>query len=255
MASARISPLILYLSLLCSAPALAAECSGQSGPQRVALLELYTSEGCSSCPPADRWLNSLEKRSFTSDKIIPIALHVDYWDYIGWKDRYASPTFSARQREQATLNRSNFVYTPQALLNGKDYRGWGNDSKFGDDISTINRSPAHADIRLTINTAQDRMKIKAVAHSPAKSVLYIALVENNLSSEVKAGENSGSKLNHDHVVRTWLGPVEVEEAGLDVQRSFTLNPDWNAKNMKAVAFVQNSSSGEVLQAIALKLCL
>jgi hypothetical protein len=254
MTIARISALIFSLSAWCALPVLAAECSVQSGAQRVALLELYTSEGCSSCPPADKWFSSLEKRGFTQDKVIPLALHVDYWDYIGWKDRFASPTFTARQHEQAVFNRSSFVYTPQATFNGRDYRGWGSDSKFGDDIAAINRSPARADIRLTIAPMQEKLTVKATAHSQSPSALYIALVENGLSSEVKAGENSGAKLNHDHVVRAWLGPFDVPPSGLDVQRDVNLKPEWNSKNMRAVAFVQNRSSGEALQAVALKFC-
>jgi hypothetical protein len=255
MTIVRISTLLFSLCAWCAVPVIAAECSVQSGPQRVALLDLYTSEGCSSCPPADRWLSSLEKHGFTPDKVIPIALHVDYWDYIGWKDRFARPTFTVRQREQATLNRSSFIYTPQAMLNGKDYRGWGSDSKLGDDIAAINRSPSHADIGLTITPVQDKLTVKATAKSPAGTALYIALVENGLSSEVMAGENSGARLNHDHVVRAWLGPFEVQPTGLDVQRDISLKPDWNTKNMGAVAFVQNRASGEILQTVALKLCL
>lgn len=255
MTFVRISTLLFSLCAWCATPVIAAECSVQSGPQRVALLELYTSEGCSSCPPADKWFSSLEKRGFTPDKVIPIALHVDYWDTIGWKDRFASPAHTDRQREQATLNRSSFVYTPQTMLNGRDYRGWGSDSKFGDDIAAINRSPSHADIALTITPMQDRLTVKTAAHSSSPAALYIVLVENGLSSEVKAGENSGAKLNHDHVVRAWLGPFDIQSSGLDLHRDIILKPDWNSKNMGAVVFVQNRTSSEALQAVALKLCL
>ncbi len=242
-----------FLAALFSTSVIAAECSVQSGAQRVALLELYTSEGCSSCPPTDKWVSSLEKHGYSSDKVIPIALHVDYWDYIGWKDRFADPAFTARQHAQATLDRSSFVYTPQVVLNGKDYRGYGSGSRFSDDVSEINHSPARANIALAVSHDTAQYSLKVNAHGPAKSVLYLALVENGLSSEVKAGENSGSKLYHDHVVRAWLGPFNVETSGLELQRSVAIKPEWKTINLRAVAFVQEAN-GEISQAVATPAC-
>ena len=100
----------------------AAQCTAQSGPGTAALVELYTSEGCSSCPPADRWLSTLS--SAPSSSVVPLALHVDYWDYIGWKDPYAKREFSLRQRKLTLLQRLALVYTPQVMLQGQDFRGW-----------------------------------------------------------------------------------------------------------------------------------
>ena len=112
---------LALLLVLPAAPALAAGCKAESGEKTVALVELYTSEGCSSCPPADRWLSALAERGFAPDRVVPLALHVDYWDYIGWKDPFAKALFSARQRELAAIARSRVVYTPQVVLAGKDY--------------------------------------------------------------------------------------------------------------------------------------
>ena len=106
-----------------------AECSVSSGTSRVALLELYTSEGCSSCPPADRWLSGLAAKGVNSERVVPLALHVDYWDYIGWRDRFAHPGFSERQRQMAVLGNSTLVYTPQVMLNGRDFRNWRNSGR------------------------------------------------------------------------------------------------------------------------------
>ncbi|HEY8084506.1 MAG TPA: DUF1223 domain-containing protein [Methylophilaceae bacterium] len=242
-----------FLAALFSTSVLAAECSVQSGAQRVALLELYTSEGCSSCPPTDKWVSSLEKHGYTSDKVIPIALHVDYWDYIGWKDRFADPTFTARQHAQAELDRSSFVYTPQVVLDGKDYRSYVSGSRFADDVNEINHSAARANIALTVTHDAGQYSLKVTAHGPAKSVLYLALVENGLSSDVKAGENSGTKLYHDHVVRAWLGPFFVEPSGLELQRNVAIKPEWKTANLRAVAFVQEAN-GEVSQAVATPAC-
>src|SRR5258708_33064840 len=100
------------------APASAAQCVARSGERTVALVELYTSEGCSSCPPADRWLSSIG-RTFPPDRVVPLALHVDYWDYIGWKDPYARREFSQRQRRLSPLQRRAVVYTPPGPVHGR----------------------------------------------------------------------------------------------------------------------------------------
>jgi len=102
----------------------AAECSAKSGTQSTPLLELYTSEGCSSCPPADKWMSSIAGSGFTADKVVPLAFHVDYWDYIGWKDRFGKAEYSNRQRQAAKHDFAAFVYTPQVMLNGTDFRDW-----------------------------------------------------------------------------------------------------------------------------------
>ena len=113
------------LSVSMNVATAAASCSAVSGEHTTALVELYTSEGCDSCPPADRWLSSLGGGGQVPRSIVPIALHVDYWDYIGWKDPYANREFSLRQRKLSQLQRLALVYTPQVVLQGHDFRGWG----------------------------------------------------------------------------------------------------------------------------------
>lgn len=249
---------MLLSAVLASASlvSLGAECSAKSGPQRVALLELYTSEGCSSCPPADRWLSTMAAQGYTPAQVVPLALHVDYWDYIGWQDRFARATFSARQRDMAKLGRAGFVYTPQVMVNGQDTPQWGS-SALADKIRALNRMPAQANIRLSLKQSATSMEINADADSTqgGEAALYVALYENGLSSDVKRGENSGAKLHHDYVVREWLGPIPLTPGkGADLKKKQSLPPDWNAKNMGAAAFVQNRTTGEVLQAMSMKLC-
>ena len=96
------------------------ECSAKSGAGTAALVELYTSEGCDSCPPADAWLRKLPAAGAGS--VVPLSFHVDYWDYIGWKDPFANPAFGARQRELAAVNRARIVYTPQVMLGARRSR-------------------------------------------------------------------------------------------------------------------------------------
>ena len=238
-------------------PALAVECTASSGVNKVALLELYTSEGCSSCPPADRWLSSITASGFSADKVVPLAFHVDYWDYIGWRDRYAKPEFSARQREIAKNSRTGFVYTPQATISGHDFRNWTNSQAFAEEITAINHSPAQANIRLTLNRDADNLAISVWAQAKRQehAVLYIALYENGLSTDVKAGENNGAQLHHDYVVRAWLGPFAVNAAQQTPwQQKLTLPAAWRTASMGAAAFVQSRDTGEVLQALALKMC-
>src|SRR3954469_25856231 len=114
--------LIALLAAVFAGVAHGEKCTARSGDKTAALVELYTSEGCDSCPPADRWLSSLGAQGYAPDRIVPIALHVDYWDYIGWKDPYAHAAHSARQRKMARLARAAMVYTPQVLLQGRDFR-------------------------------------------------------------------------------------------------------------------------------------
>jgi len=252
----RFSSLIygLALSPLICLPVVAAECTASSGPNRVALLELYTSEGCSSCPPADRWLSSV---TANPDRVVPLALHVDYWDYIGWKDRFAKTAFSARQREMAGFSRSGFVYTPQMMLNGQDFRSGYSNSRFEEQLKTINRTAPQAKIKLSVNQTADSVELSTTGQAARQSnpVLYVALYENELTSEVKAGENNGARLHHDYVVREWLGPYPIDDNSTTPwQQKIDLKPDWKTKNMGAAAFVQNHSTGEVLQAVALKFC-
>src|SRR5205814_1853552 len=140
--------LCIVLAALGSLEARAAACLARSGTQTAALVELYTSEGCSSCPPADRWLSNLA-RTYTPQRVIPLALHVDYWDYIGWKDPFARREFSQRQRRLSQLQRASFVYTPQVLVQGTDFRAWGR-PEFDRAIGRINARPARASLELQI---------------------------------------------------------------------------------------------------------
>jgi hypothetical protein len=248
-------------AMLVARPAAAAAplCSAQSGAQTVALVELYTSEGCDSCPPADRWLRTLPRDGVTPEQAVALSLHVDYWDYIGWKDPYAKPLFSARQQEANALIHSSVVYTPQVMLAGRDFRGW---SKGGlaAELKRINAQPARADIMLELRDAgAGRIEFGASAlakraEDRADAVLVLATYENGLSGAVHAGENKGATLRHDHVARTWSGPVALDAAG---RASVSLGAAPGAADRGktgAVAFVQNRKTGEVLQALALPYC-
>ena len=252
--------LLLCLGGVLAAPAQAAQCSAQSGAQTTALVELYTSEGCDSCPPADRWLSSLATRGYDTARVVPIALHVDYWDYIGWKDPYAKAAFSARQRKLAQVQRARIVYTPQVMLQGEDFRAW-HGAEFDRAVDRINARPASARIALRLDAdAKDAFRVEVEAVLAADSAtpdaqLYLASYENKLASEVSAGENRGHTLRHDFVVFEWVGPLAFERDGrLAERRVLPLLPRAVARNSGVVAFVQSRSTAKVLQAVMLPAC-
>lgn len=241
-------------------PAQAASCMARSTARTAALVELYTSEGCSSCPPADRWLSSLKAAARSRSDVVPLALHVDYWDYIGWKDPYAKRAFSTRQRAVAALQHSRFVYTPQVLLQGRDFRGWGSIA-FEQAVARINAQPARADISLAIERPDEGvLQIEASAWVPdpqrrAAAALYLAVYQNGLRSRVAAGENEGRTLAHDFVARDWVGPIEFAADGrARDKRSLALRPGAAASDAGVAAFVQDLDTGEVLQALQLPAC-
>ena len=237
-----------------------AECKAVSGPHTAALVELYTSEGCSSCPPADRWLSSLGGGDRVPARVVPLALHVDYWDYIGWKDPYARREFSLRQRKLSQLQRMALVYTPQVVLQGRDFRGWGTPA-FDAAVAKIAAQPARARISLLVRQGAPRaLQVEAGAElldpaQQADAALYLAAYENRLSSTVTAGENRGRTLAHDYVVLEWPGPFAFGPAARILERrQLALLPRAAANSSGVVGFVQNRRTAEVLQALMLPAC-
>lgn len=256
-------PLLFAVLALSLGTAKAMQCSAKSAEKTVALIELYTSQGCDSCPLADRWLSSLGPRGFAPDRVVPIALHVDYWDYIGWKDPYARQAHSARQRKMSQLARAAAIYTPQVLLQGQEFRAWrdgGNPGAFEQAVAKINARPAKARIALTLDSRQKGVfEVEAAAQledaSPKADIaLFLGAYENKLVSEVKAGENRGKTLLHDYVVLQWVGPLEFKAGKLAERHLIPLLPKAVPGHSGVVAFVQNRANSEVLQALMLPAC-
>lgn len=228
------------------------QCSASSAAHRTALLELYTSEGCSSCPPADQWLASLPGQGLAPGKVVPLAFHVDYWDKLGWIDPFAQAAFTQRQRERN--GRLGWVYTPQFMLDGEDFRP--NNRKLQ---TLLGRSPATATLKLTLDMSDPRRWLtQLTADVPAPTEahqVYVALYENNLVSHIQAGENARRSLRHDFVVRQLAGPFALNARGqLQHKLTFMLKPDWKPHDMGLAAFIQRAD-GRALQALALPACL
>jgi len=234
------------------------ECRAASAEHQLAVFELYTSEGCDSCPPADRWFSAL-RTDASGDRGVALAFHVDYWDRLGWTDRFASAAYTARQHDQATRQRVPFVYTPQVLLQGRDFSAW-RDGAPAAVVDAINAKPAAATIELAATeverkatTVEVRVEVRD-SRQRAHAAIAVALLQDGLASEVKAGENAGRRLAHDHVVRQWReAPARFDAAGEAVERVVLALPG-DPGPLSLVALVENDSTGAVLQAVSLPLC-
>jgi hypothetical protein len=249
----------LFLLPALVASAKVSACEVKSQPHRVALLELYTSEGCSSCPPADAWLSELPSKGVEADKLVPLSLHVDYWNYIGWRDPYSSSQYTARQREVARRNRLRTIYTPQMVLNGLDYRSWRRQD-IRSKLKDINALPAAANLGLSWSeqlAGSNRslaIKLQAQLHSPhavSQPVVNLAVFENRVVSHVNAGENDGRTLEHDYVVRRLFKyPFADGRDAFERQLSLPMDKEWKRDRLGVALFVQDNQSGEILQAMA-----
>ena len=245
-------------ALAFAAPAFAAApaCRAESGPETAALVELYTSEGCDSCPPADRWLSATFAPAGPRPGAVAVAFHVDYWDRLGWKDRFAAPAWTRRQYDSARARRSDLVYTPQVLLQGREF-DWHDGSRVAAALAAAARTPARASIVLGATPQAGAVAVKVVARVPEASDrrgtrVFVALTEDGLASEVKAGENKGKRLTHDHVVRA-LRDVAIDASGEGAGALLLPLPAEPGTHAAVVAFVQNVENGAVLQSLSLPL--
>ena len=235
-------------------PAAAAGCQVHSAQHRVTVLELYTSEGCNSCPPADRWLSALPQRGIDSSMVIPLAFHVDYWNQLGWPDRFSQARFSERQRQIADRLKSGAIYTPQLVLDGRDLRLIGGMDKLQKVLAATNRQPASATIELRVEPISQGAAITAQVSVTdptlrASAEAWIAVYENGLSSQVSRGENAGKQLFHDFVVRELAGPFAIDRDGhAEPKHTVRSGADWSPKNVSVAVLVQRKDSGEYLQA-------
>lgn len=250
---------LLLMLLLSATPALAGMCSTESGKSRLPLLELYTSEGCDSCPPTDQWISTLPQRGYTPQRVLALAFHVDYWNYLGWKDPFAQARFSERQREANRRINSRVVYTPQLMLNGADYRRGVLGDDIGPRIAGSSSQAPGAQISATAKTdgnqAQFSARIGTATNVTGAAQAYIALYENNLATDVAAGENRGKRLRHDFVVRELYGPFTVAaNAPLVIDQAIHKDSKWKTADLHIAVFVQDKATGASLQALNLPWC-
>lgn len=242
---------ILALFLVVLAPyAQAGAAAPVPGGDRIAIVELFTSQGCSSCPPADRLLSKIASDPRYQGKVIPLSFHVDYWNYIGWTDPYSSARWSDRQRGYAgKVFHSNRIYTPQVVVNGRLECVGNSEGQVAEQIKdALEAEPAgRVSLALDKPTPDGHLKVKvgaklAKAAGSGNLDLWVAVYESGLSTPVKAGENSSRTLRNDRVVRrlekalTLPAAAGSEKAGEIV---LGLDKRWKLENIGVAAFLQD----------------
>ena len=215
-----------------------------SGPYQKAVVELYTSEGCSSCPPADRWLDQLIKVPQSNLDLLALSFHVDYWDYIGWKDEFASPQYTNRQRRLAAINQQSSIYTPEFFVDGLEARGT---HSVLEKIKHSNQLKAEVNLSLTIlpQDHQYHLELTSQTSKGQSYKLQFVVFEDHLSNQVKRGENAGRKLNHQRVVRYLSPDIDLKP---QVKHIVELNTDWKTQNLGIAAIVRTADE-EYVQSI------
>jgi len=221
---------------------------------RTVLVELFTSEGCSSCPPADALLARLRQELAGKDvEVVPLGFHVDYWNSLGWKDRFSSADFSHRQELYARSLGVDGPYTPQMIVDGTvEFVGNNAGEAQRAILEAASQNPA-AEVAITLKPAG---RISIQVKSPgagANAEVVLAITEDNLSTHVGAGENSGRELRHAAVVRELrrLGPLK--DGAFQAEVPLTMGKDWKRGDLRAVAFVQQGDAGKVLGAASVPL--
>lgn len=234
-----------------------------AAPAQTVVVELFTSEGCSSCPPADQVLSRLEPRRYAGKsygsppgvEIIALGEHVDYWDDLGWKDRFSSPLFSARQQDYGKVFHLESVYTPQIVVNGQK-EVLGSDFRAVQDAIGKAAKEPRAQVSISMTSAQ------TIAYSVSKlppgsndADILLGVTESRLVTSVMNGENGGRQLEHAAVVRslTSLGRLDPKRPGeYSAVAQLNLRPDWNRANLKLVLFVQDRVTRRILGAASVK---
>lgn len=239
--------LLLIMSLMAS-PTFAAETIIiSSNGQQTAVLELYTSEGCSSCPSADRWLAALVELPNDELDVLALAFHVDYWDYLGWKDRFGSPRYTSRQRQLGSNNNQRTIYTPEFFVDGKEARGTRN---VLDKIRSANKQQAQIQLKLSISKSSNALQIELQSVTPDavdKPLRHRYFVyENQLMSDVTRGENSGERLFHQQVVRYMSPELDLKDNN---RHKITINPEWRLDNIGVAALVTEPGNENYLQVV------
>jgi hypothetical protein len=210
--------------------------------RKAVLVELFTSEGCSSCPPADELLNRLrQETSAHGVEIIPLGFHVDYWNSLGWQDRFSSADYSKRQEQYARKLRLEGPYTPQMVVDGAIEFVGNNAARADQAIAQAALQPQSAQIELSF---APQNKILVHVKAPSGNVM-LAITEDNLANKVNAGENDGRVLHHSAVVRELRLLGQLHDGSFDATVPLKPGKDWKLQDLHVVIFVQEAASGKI----------
>jgi hypothetical protein len=211
-----------------------------------AIVELFTSEGCSSCPPADAVLERLE-----AGGAIVLGEHVTYWDRLGWKDRFSAETFTQRQEEYVRRFRIDSAYTPQMVVNGEAEFVGSDEGRARQEILKAGREPK-AKVELSAGDGGLLIKVSGLPAAAKGADVILALTETRLDTDVRGGENGGHKLRHTGVVRSLatVGRVDGKAGDYSARARYRIDPAWKRENLKLVVFLQDRTSLKIWGAAA-----
>jgi len=217
-----------------------------SKEQRPVMLELYSSQGCSSCPPAEAWLNKLKTSPHLWESIIPINFHVDYWDYLGWNDPYADRKFSKRQQDYKRLGHTNHVATPGFIVDGKGWTGW-----FARQALSIEKQTTPAKLTVNLNNNRADVTFMSIEQSDEPVIITVAILGFDQHTAIKRGENKGDVLKHDFVVLNHK-KVTVDAKNFSYKTNVAL-PDtstFNSPQQAIVIWASTNKDPRPLQVVA-----
>ena len=204
----------------------------------------------SSCPPADRFLSKIGDLIDDDFHAVPLAFHVDYWNWLGWDDPFSTEQFTQRQKRVAEYNDQSSIYTPEIIVGGKEARGGG---LIYDWITRRNNEPAAVSIMLDVTaTADASLQADLDFKNDSGNLdarVFVAIYENEIVRNITAGENRGKTLSHDFVVRYWSAPAILEPGESMVSLDLLIDGDWARENLGIAVIAVNSKNGETLQAV------
>ena len=206
-----------------------------------AVLELFTSEGCSSCPPADELMGKIEKE-YKNDPVYLLSYHVDYWNRLGWKDRFSTPENSQRQQQYSHILNSQ-VYTPQLVINGKTEFVGSDENAIKNAIQKALFISSKTKIELSATVSQKDIHVQYKTSADTKNMLLINLIEKHSSTQVGKGENEGRHLHHWQIVHQ-QNPISLNTQQ-EGTTTFSLPDGFSPENWEIIAFIQNVKTGEI----------
>ncbi|MDI5950326.1 DUF1223 domain-containing protein [Flavobacterium sp. LB2P84] len=247
MTHIKFTSVLLLLALTFSIIAFGQSSTNKATKNGFAVLELFTSEGCSSCPPADDLMGKIQNE-YKDKPVYVLSYHVDYWDDLGWKDVFSNADYTKRQYEYAKWLKKEPIYTPQLIINGKsDYIG-SKETPVRGGITKVLSKPALVNLKLSIQREKSGVVVHYKVSGNSKSTrLVLALVQKSVKSNVKRGENEGKLLSHYQIVRNLIfQKLAVGEKG-------TLNvyfpKNFDSRNAEIIGFIQDNNTGAILGAV------
>jgi len=216
----------------------------KSSVEQTSLLELYTSQGCYSCPPAENWLNALINSDSLWQKVVPVALHVDYWDYLGWKDPYGEKRNQERHYAYKNQGHTRAIYTPEMILNGADYTIWRKgelpDFNTGNDVGELELSRTENGIKVFFNSqAKDTKVLRA----------NVALLGFGIETSIKAGENAGKILKHEFVALAQDSKVAHPVGQLYLWQFPNIESEHSRERSALIAWLDTDDNNQPIQAV------